>query len=75
MSSETAWATTTEASRLLARSASFLKRLRDTHGGFLEAGKHYAMAPSSNAPITWNVSLIRDELQRRAVSRNTSFKH
>ena len=60
MSPDTAWVATTEASRLLGRSASFLKRLRDTHGGFLEAGKHYAMAPSSNAAITWNVSLIRD---------------
>ena len=62
MFSETAWVTTTEASRLLGRSASFLKRQRESHGGFLESGTHYALAPSSNAPITWNVPLIRDEL-------------
>ena len=66
MFSETAWVTTTEASRLLGRSASFLKRQRESHGGFLESGTHYALAPSSNAPITWNVPLIRDELNRRA---------
>ena len=64
---ENAWAPTTEASRLLGRSPSYLKRQRETHGGFLEAGRHYAMAPSANAPITWNVSLIREELHRRAL--------
>jgi len=63
---EIAWVPTTEASRLLGRSASYLKRQRETHGGFLEAGIHYSMAPSSNAAITWNVSLIRKDLHRRA---------
>ena len=72
MSSEAAWVTTTEASRLLGRSASYLKRQRETHGGFLEAGRHYAMAPSSNASITWNVPLIRAELHRRAVLTRTA---
>jgi|GEM_PF-3258563 len=66
MLNETAWVPTTEASRLLGRSASYLKRQRETHGGFLEAGRHYAMAPSSNATITWNVPLIRKDLHRRA---------
>ncbi|TCD56745.1 hypothetical protein CWE17_08755 [Synechococcus sp. BS56D] len=60
------WLPTTQAAQALGRSASFLKRLRDTHGGFLEAGRHYAMAPSSNAAITWNVSLIREALNKRA---------
>ena len=62
------WLPTTAASQALGRSPSYLKRLRDTHGGFLEAGRHYAMAPSSNAAITWNVSLIREALNKRASS-------
>lgn len=60
------WLPTTEAAQALGRSASYLKRLRESHGGFLEAGRHYAMAPSRNAAITWNVPLIRSELNKRA---------
>ena len=57
---------TKDAARALGRSTIYLKRLRDTHGGFLEAGKHYFLAPSRNAPITWDVPKIRAELHRRA---------
>ena len=69
------WLPTTEASQALGRSPSYLKRLRDTHGGFLEAGVHYAMAPSSNAAITWNVPLIRDLLNKRASSFRKEATH
>jgi hypothetical protein len=62
-----AWLPTPAAALALGRSTSYLKRLRDTHGGFLESGKHYAVAPSSNAPITWNVDLVRHELNRRGM--------
>ena len=57
---------TREAARVLGRSPNYLKRLRDTKGGFLEAGKHYFLAPSCNAPITWDVARIRDDLHKRA---------
>lgn len=61
------WLPTPAAALALGRSTSYLKRLRDTHGGFLESGKHYCVAPSSNAPITWNVELVRQELNRRGM--------
>jgi hypothetical protein len=62
-----AWLPTPAAALALGRSSSYLKRLRDSHGGFLEAGKHYAVAPSSNAAITWHVESIRQELNRRGM--------
>jgi len=62
-----AWLPTPAAALALGRSTSYLKRLRDTHGGFLESGKHYAVAPSCNAAITWNVDLVRHELNRRGM--------
>jgi len=62
-----AWLPTPVAALALGRSTSYLKRLRDTHGGFLESGKHYAVAPSCNAAITWNVDLVRHELNRRGM--------
>lgn len=60
------WLPTSAASQALGRSPSFLKRLRDTHGGFLELGRHYSLAPSRTAPITWNVTRIQEELNKRA---------
>ena len=65
--SDSQWLPTSDASRWLGRSESYLKRLRDTKGGFLEIGKHYCLAPSRNASITWNVVLIQAELNRRAL--------
>lgn len=61
------WLPTPAAALALGRSTSYLKRLRDTHGGFLESGKHYSVAPSSNAAITWQVDLVRQELNRRGM--------
>ena len=61
------WLTTPKAAEALGRSGSYLKRLRETHGGFLEAGIHYSLAPSHNAPITWNVPLVRDAINQRGL--------
>ena len=67
MNTITAWLPTPAAALALGRSTSYIKRLRDTHGGFLESGKHYCVAPSCNAPITWDVELVRQELNRRGM--------
>ena len=63
------WAATKQASELLGRSPDYLKRLRDSHGGFLEEGIHYYVAPSQNAPICWNVELIREALHERGMEK------
>lgn len=57
---------TPQAADALGCSISYLKRLRESHGGFLKLGKHYHCKPSSNAAITWDVELIRKELNRRS---------
>ena len=57
---------TPQAADALGCSVSYLKRQRDTHGGFLELGKHYHRKPSGNASITWDVDLIRAEMNRRS---------
>ena len=62
------WLRTPAAARSLGRSESYLKRLRDTHGGFLESGRHYMNGTSRNASIVWNIPLIRKDLLKRAVS-------
>jgi len=62
------WLPTRDAALALGRSTTYLKRLRDTHGGWLESGVHYAIAPSCNASITWNVPLIRDALNKRGMA-------
>ena len=69
MVTTTIWLPTPAAALALGRSTSYLKRLRDSHGGFLELGRHYSVAPSSNAAITWNVDAIRSELNRRGMER------
>jgi hypothetical protein len=68
LTSTDVWLPTRDAALALGRSTTYLKRLRDTHGGWLESGVHYAVAPSSNASITWNVPLIRDALNRRGMN-------
>ena len=57
---------TPQAADALGCCVSYLKRQRDTHGGFLELGKHYHRKPSSNASITWDVDLIRAEMNKRS---------
>jgi len=71
MTLTTDWLPTRDAALALGRSTTYLKRLRDTHGGWLESGVHYAIAPSCNASITWNVPLIRDALNKRGMAMRT----
>ena len=63
------WLPTPKAAEALGRSSGYLKRLRETHGGFLEVGTQYSLAPSSNAPITWNIPLIRAALNQRGLEK------
>lgn len=58
---------TPDAARALGRSPQFLKRLRESHGGYLVLGKHYFEAPSRNAAITWDVQAVNQELCKRSV--------
>ena len=64
---------TPQAADALGCSVSYLKRQRDTHGGFLELGKHYHRKPSSNASITWDVDLIRAEMNKRTRASRPQF--
>ena len=56
---------TPDAAKHLQVSQSYLKRLRDSHGGFLVGGEHYLLGASSNASIRWDVDLIQKELHKR----------
>ena len=56
---------TPDAAQHLQVSQSYLKRLRDTHGGFLVGGEHYFLGASSNASIRWDVSSSQRELHKR----------
>ena len=56
---------TPDAAQHLQVSQSYLKRLRDTHGGFLVGGEHYFLGASSNGSIRWDVSAIQRELHKR----------
>ena len=56
---------TPDAAEHLKVSQSYLKRLRDTHGGFLVGGEHYFLGASSNASIRWEVDRIQEELHKR----------
>ena len=56
---------TPDAARHLQVSESFLKRKRDTHGGFLVGGEHYFLGASSNASIAWDVDRIEQLLHQR----------
>jgi hypothetical protein len=56
---------TPDAAKYLQVSESYLKRLRDTHGGFLNPDEHYYPGASSNASIRWDVDAIQQELSKR----------
>ena len=56
---------TPDAAQHLQVSQSYLKRLRDTHGGFLVGGEHYFLGASSDASIRWDVLAIQRELHKR----------
>ena len=59
---------TPEAAKYLGCSAQFLKKKRDSHGGYLEEGKHYHYRGDSvNAAIVWDVELIGKELHKRGM--------
>tara|TARA_Y100001968_G_scaffold184971_1_gene169417 strand:- start:174 stop:440 length:267 start_codon:yes stop_codon:yes gene_type:complete len=59
---------TPEAAKFLCCSAQFLKRKRDSSGGFLENGKHYFYRGDSvNAAIIWNVDLVQKALNTRGL--------
>ena len=56
---------TPDAAQHLQVSQSYLKSLRDTHGGFLVGGEHYFLGASTNASIIWDVDAIARELHKR----------
>ena len=60
---------TPDASEFLQVSESYLKRKRDTHGGFLVAGEHYFLGESSNTSIRWDVDAIQKLLHKRGQLR------
>ena len=64
---------TPDASEFLQVSESYLKRKRDTHGGYLENKKHYQYRGDSvNAAIIWDVELIQKELNKRGMNARQS---
>ena len=58
---------TTATAAALGRSPDYLKRLRESHGGFLEHQVHYWLGHSPNAPITWNVEAVREAIAKRGI--------
>ncbi|WP_413745212.1 hypothetical protein [Synechococcus sp. MIT S9220] len=44
-----------------------MKRLRESHGGFLEQGVHYWLGHSSNAPITWDIDAVQEAIAKRGM--------
>ena len=64
----TNWLATPDAGKALGVSPITLKRRRDSHGGFLEHGKHWRFkTESSNSPMLWEVTAIRDEFEKRSL--------
>ncbi len=49
-------------------SVNHLKRQRDTHGGFLVAGKDYFLGSSRSSSILWNVPSIREKFHKRGLA-------
>lgn len=65
---EPIWLESTSAAQHLGISVFTLKRRRDTHGGYLESGKHYRFKTDAvNSPILWRVDVIADLFHQRAV--------
>lgn len=60
---------TPQACAELGVSASFLKRNRDTHGGFLQPERHYLYGAGPNSAIRWEVDAIRATLHERGMQR------
>ena len=51
----------------LGRSPDYLKRLLDSHGGFLVHGTHYWVGHRINAPITWDIDAVREAIAKRGM--------
>ena len=69
------WLATPDASSALGISPITLKRRRDSHGGFLEHGKHWRFkTDNSNSPMLWEVQLIRNEFEKRSWRACVVFK-
>ena len=67
------WLPTPKAAEFLCCSGQFLKRKRDTYGGYLENKKHYQYRGDSvNAAIIWDVELIQKELNKRGMNARQS---
>ena len=64
----TTYVPTPIAEKELSCSGQTLKRKRDSHGGFLVAGKHYVLGPSLSSPILWNVELVREAFHKRGMA-------
>ena len=60
---------TPDASEFLQVNESYLKRKRDTYGGFLVAGEHYFLGEPSNASIRWDVDAIQKLVHKRGQLR------
>ena len=58
---------TRAAAAALGRSPDYLNRLRDSHGGFLVHGTHYWVGHSPNAPITWDITAVREAIAKRGM--------
>ncbi len=63
----TKWQPTPLAAEALGCSPQYLKKLRESHGGYLENGRHYSYGTNRNSPITWNVELVRTEINKRGI--------
>ena len=66
------WLPTSRAAQAIGCTPEHLKRQRDSHGGFLEAGAHYSLGPSLNSPIRWDVEAVRIALHRRGMKLRAS---
>jgi len=69
MSTAQQWLRTPAAAIALDCSQNYLKRCRDTHGGFLVGGEHYILGPSHSAAILWDVDAIRAAFHYRGMLR------
>ena len=67
--SEPIWLSTPEAAHQLGIHFNTLKKKRDTHGGYLVAGKDYRYATDSvRSKILWNVESIKEQFHKRSVA-------
>ena len=58
---------TRAAAAALGRSPDYLKRLRDSHGGFLVHGTHYWVGHRINVPSDWGIDAAREAIAKRGM--------